>query len=154
MCLFSFEGSHFAFDWLLLTTDLDRQLDEAKAVTESLRAERLFASQKPLTDSTCLRWVSSAVWMLSWHLFIWTHRHIPFILFIYFFLVLYNTCSSTMSQNDTQKSKRKRWRNINIKIAHGNKRKTDDVPWKSNERIKHCTFLVLRVWSNNHSFLY
>ncbi|KAF7658011.1 hypothetical protein LDENG_00018960 [Lucifuga dentata] len=35
--------------------DLDRQLSEAEAVTESLRAESLFVSQKPLTDSTCLR---------------------------------------------------------------------------------------------------
>uniref|UniRef100_UPI0037E8A7B6 coiled-coil domain-containing protein 172 n=1 Tax=Semicossyphus pulcher TaxID=241346 RepID=UPI0037E8A7B6 len=35
--------------------DLDGQLKEAEAKTESLRAERLFVSQKPLTDSTCLR---------------------------------------------------------------------------------------------------
>ncbi|XP_042357620.1 LOW QUALITY PROTEIN: coiled-coil domain-containing protein 172 [Plectropomus leopardus] len=35
--------------------ELDQQLIEAEAVTESLRAERLFVSQKPLTDSTCLR---------------------------------------------------------------------------------------------------
>ncbi|XP_073337692.1 coiled-coil domain-containing protein 172 [Pagrus major] len=35
--------------------DLDRQLIEAEAMTESLRAESLFVSQKPLTDSTCLR---------------------------------------------------------------------------------------------------
>ncbi|XP_059215705.1 coiled-coil domain-containing protein 172 [Centropristis striata] len=35
--------------------DLDQQLCEAKAMTESLRAESLFVSQKPLTDSTCLR---------------------------------------------------------------------------------------------------
>ncbi|XP_022061603.1 coiled-coil domain-containing protein 172 [Acanthochromis polyacanthus] len=35
--------------------DLDWQLSEAKAVTESLRSESLFVSQKPLTDSTCLR---------------------------------------------------------------------------------------------------
>ncbi|TWW78458.1 coiled-coil domain-containing protein 172 isoform X1 [Takifugu flavidus] len=35
--------------------DLDQKLNEAKAVTESLRAERLLISQKPLTDSTCLR---------------------------------------------------------------------------------------------------
>ncbi|XP_038581946.1 coiled-coil domain-containing protein 172-like isoform X2 [Micropterus salmoides] len=35
--------------------DLDRQFAEAKAMTETLRAERLFVSQKPLTDSTCLR---------------------------------------------------------------------------------------------------
>lgn len=55
MCLFLFEGSHFVFDLLLLTTDLDQQLNEAQAMTESLRAERLFVSQKPLTDSTCLR---------------------------------------------------------------------------------------------------
>lgn len=50
-----FEGSHFVFDLLLLTTDLDWQLSKAEAVTESLKAEILFASQKPLTDSTCLR---------------------------------------------------------------------------------------------------
>ncbi|XP_070771944.1 coiled-coil domain-containing protein 172 [Enoplosus armatus] len=35
--------------------DLDRQLNEAEATTESLRAETLFVSQKPLTDSTCVR---------------------------------------------------------------------------------------------------
>ncbi|CAK6972635.1 coiled-coil domain-containing protein 172 isoform X1 [Scomber scombrus] len=35
--------------------DLDRQLSEAEATTECLRAESLFVSQKPLTDSTCLR---------------------------------------------------------------------------------------------------
>ncbi|XP_034537650.1 coiled-coil domain-containing protein 172 isoform X2 [Notolabrus celidotus] len=35
--------------------DLDRQLWEAEAVTGSLKAESLFVSQKPLTDSTCLR---------------------------------------------------------------------------------------------------
>ncbi|XP_038588309.1 coiled-coil domain-containing protein 172 isoform X2 [Micropterus salmoides] len=35
--------------------DLDRQFAEAEAMTETLRAERLFVSQKPLTDSTCLR---------------------------------------------------------------------------------------------------
>ncbi|XP_067466743.1 coiled-coil domain-containing protein 172 isoform X2 [Thunnus thynnus] len=35
--------------------DLDGQLSEAEAMTESLRAESLFVSQKPLTDSTCLR---------------------------------------------------------------------------------------------------
>ncbi|TKS85975.1 Coiled-coil domain-containing protein 172 [Collichthys lucidus] len=35
--------------------DLDQQLNEAEAMTESLRAEQLFVSQKPLTDSTCLR---------------------------------------------------------------------------------------------------
>ncbi|XP_074503414.1 coiled-coil domain-containing protein 172-like isoform X1 [Sebastes fasciatus] len=35
--------------------DLDQQLSEAEATTESLRAESLFVSQKPLTDSTCLR---------------------------------------------------------------------------------------------------
>lgn len=43
------------FDLLLLTADLNQQLNEAEAVTESLRVERLFVSQKPLTDSTCLR---------------------------------------------------------------------------------------------------
>ncbi|XP_044069701.1 coiled-coil domain-containing protein 172 isoform X2 [Siniperca chuatsi] len=35
--------------------DLDRQFNEAEAMTESLRAESLLVSQKPLTDSTCLR---------------------------------------------------------------------------------------------------
>ncbi|XP_049927278.1 coiled-coil domain-containing protein 172 [Epinephelus moara] len=35
--------------------ELDQQLIEAEAVTESLRAESLFVSQKPRTDSTCLR---------------------------------------------------------------------------------------------------
>ncbi|KAJ4948290.1 hypothetical protein JOQ06_019826 [Pogonophryne albipinna] len=35
--------------------ELDLQLSEAEALTESLRAEGLFVSQKPLTDSTCLR---------------------------------------------------------------------------------------------------
>ncbi|KAM7385230.1 hypothetical protein PAMP_001324 [Pampus punctatissimus] len=35
--------------------DLDQQLREAETMTESLRAESLFVSQKPLTDSTCLR---------------------------------------------------------------------------------------------------
>ncbi|XP_040906304.1 coiled-coil domain-containing protein 172 [Toxotes jaculatrix] len=35
--------------------DLDQQLSVAEAMTESLRAESLFVSQKPLTDSTCLR---------------------------------------------------------------------------------------------------
>ncbi|XP_035519731.1 coiled-coil domain-containing protein 172 [Morone saxatilis] len=35
--------------------DLDRQLNEAEAMTESLRAESRFVSQKPFTDSTCLR---------------------------------------------------------------------------------------------------
>ncbi|XP_031171811.1 coiled-coil domain-containing protein 172 isoform X2 [Sander lucioperca] len=35
--------------------DLDHQLSEAEAMTESLRAESLFVSQKALTDSTCLR---------------------------------------------------------------------------------------------------
>ncbi|XP_032398062.1 coiled-coil domain-containing protein 172 isoform X4 [Etheostoma spectabile] len=35
--------------------DLDHQLSEAVAMTESLKAESLFVSQKPLTDSTCLR---------------------------------------------------------------------------------------------------
>lgn len=50
-----FEGSHFVFDLLLLTTGLDRQLREAEAMTEALQAELLFVSQKPLTDSACLR---------------------------------------------------------------------------------------------------
>ncbi|XP_051236769.1 coiled-coil domain-containing protein 172 [Dicentrarchus labrax] len=35
--------------------DLDRQLNEAEAMTESLRVESRFVSQKPFTDSTCLR---------------------------------------------------------------------------------------------------
>ncbi|KAK2824639.1 hypothetical protein Q5P01_021814 [Channa striata] len=35
--------------------DLDRQLSEAEAMTDSLKAELLFVSQKPFTDSTCLR---------------------------------------------------------------------------------------------------
>ncbi|XP_071336092.1 coiled-coil domain-containing protein 172 isoform X1 [Trachinotus anak] len=35
--------------------DLDRQLSAAEVMTESLREESLFVSQKPLTDSTCLR---------------------------------------------------------------------------------------------------
>ncbi|XP_068588146.1 coiled-coil domain-containing protein 172 isoform X2 [Cebidichthys violaceus] len=35
--------------------DLDRQTMEAEATTESLRAESLSASRKPLTDTTCLR---------------------------------------------------------------------------------------------------
>ncbi|KAL7876956.1 hypothetical protein SRHO_G00035990 [Serrasalmus rhombeus] len=35
--------------------ELERELEEAVALTESLKAERLTASQKPLTDSTCLR---------------------------------------------------------------------------------------------------
>ncbi|XP_070833094.1 coiled-coil domain-containing protein 172 [Chaetodon trifascialis] len=35
--------------------DLEQQVKEAQAVTESLRVESLFVSQKPLTDSTCLR---------------------------------------------------------------------------------------------------
>ncbi|XP_029927229.1 coiled-coil domain-containing protein 172 isoform X6 [Myripristis murdjan] len=38
-----------------LNKDLDCQLSEAEAVTEYLRAESLIVSQKPLTDSTCLR---------------------------------------------------------------------------------------------------
>uniref|UniRef100_A0A3Q3NB45 Coiled-coil domain-containing protein 172 n=1 Tax=Labrus bergylta TaxID=56723 RepID=A0A3Q3NB45_9LABR len=37
-----------------LQLDLDWQLKEAEAVTECLRAESLFVSQKPLTDSNCL----------------------------------------------------------------------------------------------------
>lgn len=65
MYLSCFKESHFVFDLLLLTTDLDRQLNEAEAMTESLRAESQFVSQKPLTDSTCLRWVSSTVGMLG-----------------------------------------------------------------------------------------
>lgn len=48
-------GSHPTSDLLLLIPDLGRQLSEAKATTASLRAERLFVSQKPLNDSTCLR---------------------------------------------------------------------------------------------------
>ncbi|KAM3862924.1 coiled-coil domain-containing protein 172-like [Diretmus argenteus] len=36
-------------------TNLDLKLSEAEAMTESLRAESLIVSQKPLTDSTCLR---------------------------------------------------------------------------------------------------
>ncbi|KAL3971714.1 carboxypeptidase N regulatory subunit [Sarotherodon galilaeus] len=35
--------------------DLDRQLSEAEAMTESLRSESQFVSQKPLSDSSCLR---------------------------------------------------------------------------------------------------
>ncbi|CAI5654878.1 coiled-coil domain-containing protein 172 isoform X2 [Oreochromis niloticus] len=35
--------------------DLDRQLSEAEAMTESLRSESRFVSQKPLSDSACLR---------------------------------------------------------------------------------------------------
>ncbi|XP_063731644.1 coiled-coil domain-containing protein 172 isoform X3 [Eleginops maclovinus] len=35
--------------------DLDLQLSKAEEMTESLRAEGLFVSQKPLTDCTCLR---------------------------------------------------------------------------------------------------
>ncbi|XP_071336093.1 coiled-coil domain-containing protein 172 isoform X2 [Trachinotus anak] len=38
-----------------LYKDLDRQLSAAEVMTESLREESLFVSQKPLTDSTCLR---------------------------------------------------------------------------------------------------
>ncbi|XP_017578235.1 coiled-coil domain-containing protein 172 isoform X3 [Pygocentrus nattereri] len=38
-----------------LKKELERELEEAVALTESLKAERLTASQKPLTDSTCLR---------------------------------------------------------------------------------------------------
>ncbi|XP_068588147.1 coiled-coil domain-containing protein 172 isoform X3 [Cebidichthys violaceus] len=38
-----------------LREDLDRQTMEAEATTESLRAESLSASRKPLTDTTCLR---------------------------------------------------------------------------------------------------
>ncbi|XP_030628179.1 coiled-coil domain-containing protein 172 [Chanos chanos] len=35
--------------------ELERELKEAAVLTESLRAERLSVSQKPVTDSTCLR---------------------------------------------------------------------------------------------------
>ncbi|KAF5890583.1 coiled-coil domain-containing protein [Clarias magur] len=35
--------------------DLERELEEALALTESLKAERQAAIQKPQTDSTCLR---------------------------------------------------------------------------------------------------
>ncbi|XP_042179567.1 coiled-coil domain-containing protein 172 isoform X1 [Oncorhynchus tshawytscha] len=35
--------------------DLESQLSEAKSMTESLSAESLMVTQKPLTDSTCLR---------------------------------------------------------------------------------------------------
>ncbi|XP_030604199.1 coiled-coil domain-containing protein 172 [Archocentrus centrarchus] len=35
--------------------DLDRQLSEAEAMTESLRLESQFVSQKPHSDSSCLR---------------------------------------------------------------------------------------------------
>ncbi|KAG7266505.1 hypothetical protein CRUP_015681, partial [Coryphaenoides rupestris] len=35
--------------------ELDRHITEAKAVTESLRAESMMVSLKPQTDSTCLR---------------------------------------------------------------------------------------------------
>ncbi|XP_062257730.1 coiled-coil domain-containing protein 172 [Platichthys flesus] len=35
--------------------DLDQQLSLAEATTDSLRADSLIVSQKPLTDSTCLR---------------------------------------------------------------------------------------------------
>ncbi|XP_049337406.1 coiled-coil domain-containing protein 172 isoform X2 [Astyanax mexicanus] len=38
-----------------LNKELERELEEAAALTESLKAEKLTASQKPLTDSTCLR---------------------------------------------------------------------------------------------------
>ncbi|KAF3707951.1 Coiled-coil domain-containing protein 172 [Channa argus] len=38
-----------------LYKDLDRQLSEAEAMTDSLKAEILFVSQKPFTDSTCVR---------------------------------------------------------------------------------------------------
>lgn len=55
MYLAVFEGSHFVFDLLLLTADLDWQLIEAEALTECVRAESLFVSQKAVTDSTCLR---------------------------------------------------------------------------------------------------
>ncbi|KAM8738344.1 LOW QUALITY PROTEIN: coiled-coil domain-containing protein 172-like [Acanthopagrus schlegelii] len=50
-----FEGSHFVFDLSLLTADLDRHFIGAEALTESVRVESLFVSQKPVTDSTCLR---------------------------------------------------------------------------------------------------
>ncbi|XP_024916855.1 coiled-coil domain-containing protein 172 isoform X2 [Cynoglossus semilaevis] len=35
--------------------DLDRQLSMSESMTQSLTAENLFVSQKPLTDTTCLR---------------------------------------------------------------------------------------------------
>uniref|UniRef100_A0A3Q3NB56 Coiled-coil domain-containing protein 172 n=1 Tax=Labrus bergylta TaxID=56723 RepID=A0A3Q3NB56_9LABR len=40
---------------IMFKRNLDWQLKEAEAVTECLRAESLFVSQKPLTDSNCLR---------------------------------------------------------------------------------------------------
>ncbi|XP_026873134.2 coiled-coil domain-containing protein 172 isoform X2 [Electrophorus electricus] len=39
----------------LQVTELERELEEALALAESLKTERLVVSQKPLTDSTCLR---------------------------------------------------------------------------------------------------
>lgn len=61
-CVFSRSRvSNYAFDLSLSAADLDRQLAEAQAATELLRAEQLFVSQRPLTDRTCLRWVASAV---------------------------------------------------------------------------------------------
>ncbi|XP_076831581.1 coiled-coil domain-containing protein 172-like [Brachyhypopomus gauderio] len=36
-------------------TELERDLEKALALTESLKTENLMVSQKPLTDSTCLR---------------------------------------------------------------------------------------------------
>lgn len=53
-------GSNWAFDLLLLTADLERQLAGAQAATQLLRAEQQFVSHKPKTDRTCLRWVASA----------------------------------------------------------------------------------------------
>ncbi|KAK1791214.1 hypothetical protein P4O66_013234, partial [Electrophorus voltai] len=38
----------------LQVTELERELEEALALAESLKTERLVVSQKPLTDSTCL----------------------------------------------------------------------------------------------------
>lgn len=85
-----FENSHFVFDLLLLTTDLDQQLNEAEARTESLRAESLFVSQKPLTDSACLKWVSSTVGMLR-EVYIFGHTDTVY--------GTWFTCNYIMSQN-------------------------------------------------------
>ncbi|XP_039995164.1 coiled-coil domain-containing protein 172 isoform X2 [Xiphias gladius] len=54
--------------------DLDQQLSVAEAMTESLRAESRFVSQKPLTDSTCLRFhltshlMKTLEWLFHVHL--------------------------------------------------------------------------------------